>query len=66
MIYNNDASGTFMIKTNLKESKTIELGYKVDGVNKVGKVKHTELPNETKRELAKLTNKIARFIEERA
>lgn len=65
MIYENDKSGTFMIENDMRESKTITIGYKVDGVNKERAVSYLDLPLEIKNDLAEVTNKIARFIEEK-
>jgi len=65
MIYAGDKSGTFMIENDMRESKTITIGYKVDGVNKERVVSYQELPLEIKNDLVEVTNKIARFIEEK-
>ena len=66
MIYKSETSGTLMFKSDLREfgpDSIVTVGYKVDKVNKVSEIKFTDLPDDIKGEIAKLTNKIARFIE---
>lgn len=66
MIYKSETSGTLMFKSDLREfghDSIVKVGYKVDKVNKVSEIKFTDLPDDIKGEIAKLTNKIARFIE---
>lgn len=65
MIYFNNYSGVFQVENNLKESHEFKIGYRVDGKNKQATFDYKELPEDLITEFAIVTNKIARFAEER-
>jgi len=63
VIYKSEMSGTFRFENDMSISDTIKIGYRVGDVNKVSEIHYEHLPDDIKKDLAKVTNRIARFIE---
>lgn len=67
MIHSNDKTGVyeFVFNGDLRINKGCTIGYHVGNTDKYVKFNYADLPVELTNELAKATNKIARYLEKR-
>ncbi|WP_313430029.1 hypothetical protein [Siminovitchia terrae] len=64
MIYKSDMSGVLKLVNDMSESTNVTIGYRVGMVNKEATFDYRDLPKELANEFARVTNKIARCLEE--
>lgn len=64
MIYKNKEAGVFRVENDHSISHDFVIGYRVGSVDREVTFNYTELPTELMNEFAKVTNKIARYVEE--
>lgn len=64
MIYQDNTTGTFLIKNDMTRGQKLTIGYKVKNAKKEIKIDYTDLPRVLQNKLARVTNQIARYVEE--
>lgn len=64
MIYTDDKSGVTLVEHDGRVDDNFVIGYRVRKVERESTIRYRDLPEELRTEYAKVTNKIARYLEQ--